>query len=80
MRLRITRRRAHQFTALASIEQPDDIKVGKSFDVSQAFLELGKDFESSLLLVRCSEATWYLVSLRERAVNEADGLTLHGVL
>lgn len=72
MRPVVTGRLTLQLIALATVENPYDVKVGKAFDVFEAGLKFGKHFEYSLFFMLRSEPTRNLAGFCKRAMNETN--------
>jgi hypothetical protein len=69
----VGRGRTEEFVALGAVESPDDEKMRKAFDVSEAGFVLGKDFEDAFFVVLDAEAFRYGLRVRVWTANIADG-------
>jgi len=73
VRAMIRGRGAEQLEALGAVELPEDDEMREAFDVSEAWLELGQEFEDALSLVLCAEAFGNVAGAFVGAGDMADG-------
>ena len=77
MRTVVGRRSTDELVILVLAEDPEDKEVREAFDVLEAGLKIGAEFEDALFGVLCTKAARDGVGVLKRAAHPADGT--HGV-
>lgn len=70
----VGRGHGNQFISVTLIECPDHEKVREPFDVSEARLKLGENYEHCFFLMYGSRAFWNARGVAKGAADKSDGL------